>query len=165
MPQDHLLQSIGYIKPDGSLKISIQLVKKMFTFLVTIPKSMMVKLPLSNPDNQIKSHMPRQHISLTYDMGIRYGPYASIGGFKHTVLFVGSSSRYKYVYPWNNLAHILPHMRSQVVLSRCFPSSFIPTSIKSWGDIGQYIEETQGVNIESSPPYDQHQNSVVAQAW
>ncbi len=110
MTRDHLLQSIGYIKPDKFIRNINKLGKG------NVQISHLARNPKVNPGEaaSVKSkrsnkipQTPKANYSDLWHMDIGYGPCAAIGGFKHTLLFVNSSSQYKYIYPLKNLTSSL----------------------------------------------------------
>ena len=101
-------------------------------------------------------------------MDIGYGPCAAIGGVKYTLLFVDSSSRYRYVYPLKNLKSSLLRGVKRFFKDVKVKPKLIRTDFDNKliaGDVSKYIEEEQHVDLEASPPHRQHQNGLVERTW
>ena len=97
MTREHLLQSIGFLKPDRFIKNIWKLGKG------NVAISLMSRNPKIDPGEtaSVKARksnkiplQPKQAYSDLWHMEIGYGPCAAIGGIKYTLLFVDSASRY-----------------------------------------------------------------------
>ena len=171
MTQDHLLQSIGFIKPKSFLRNLEKL------GLGTMKVSHLDRNPSLSPGETASmkssrsSKIPttvRDKYSDLWHMDIGYGPCAALGGVKYTLLFVDNASRYKYVYPLKNLKSSLLSAVKRFFKDVKVKPKLIRTDFDNkliHGDVRAYIEDTKGVDLEASPPYRQHENGLVERAW
>ena len=169
--KDILLQSIGFMKPDKLLR-HLDIIGNG-----TVKISNLTRNPKVDPGEAASIRAkkkntvpqpPRKHYSDLWHMDIGYGPCSAIGGIKYTLLFVDSHSRYKYVYPLKNLKTSLLRAVKRFFKDVKVKPKLIRTDFDNklmYGMVGKYIQEEKQVDLESSPPYRQHQNGLVERAW
>jgi hypothetical protein len=113
--------------------------------------------PLPSPDNY----------SNIWHMDIGYGPNASIGGIKYTLLLIDKFSRYKFLYGLKNLTTSLHAAINQFLLDCGVKPRIIRTNFdhKLMGGEVASILQSKHLRVESAPPYRQHQNGIVERHW
>jgi deoxyuridine 5'-triphosphate nucleotidohydrolase len=113
--------------------------------------------PLPSPD----------HYSDIWHMDIGYGPNASIGGIKYTLLLIDKFSRYKFLYGLKNLTTSLHAAINQFLLDCAVKPRIIRTDFdhKLMGGEVASILKSKHIRVESAPPYRQHQNGMVERHW
>ena len=120
----------------------------------------------SQPRNTTPLKLPISYGDI-WHMDIGFGPCASIGGIRYTLLLIDKRTKLKFVYGLKNLTSSLLNAMKQFI-NECGPApKVIRTDFDSklmGGDIQHFLRE-QKVRIESSPPYRQHQNGLVERHW
>ena len=114
-----------------------------------------------------KPSKPPPNYSDVWHMDIGYGPCASIGGYRYTLLLVDKSTRFKFIYGLTNLKDSLQqafkkfflHCGSKPKLVRC---DFDP---KFMGKHVQKLFQDEKIQLQAAPPRRQHQNGLVERHW
>ena len=171
MSHDHLLQSIGFLKPKKLLKHINEISDGTTTF------SEMPRQPKLDPGEvatmpskkrNTKPSPPPKEYSDIWHMDIGFGPCTAIGGARYALLLIDKHSRYKRVYPLKDLKDSLLKAiklfyKDAKVLPKCIRTDFDPKLIRS--KVAEYIEQEMKTELQAAPPKRQHQNGLVERAW
>ena len=101
----------------------------------------------------------------TWHIDIGYGPCTSIGGFKYVLIAIDKHSHYKLCYGLKNLTSSSLSAIKQLVRDVGVKLGTIRTNFDTKlmaGEVEKYLIDKK-INLESAPPYCQHQNGLVEQ--
>jgi hypothetical protein len=169
MTKEVLNQSIGFRKVDDFIKH----INTVSTTKLKIQKDKSPRIDSGETASMKSSRRNTTPLKIPENIGdvwhidIGFGPCASIGGYKYTLMAVDRRSRYKLIYGLKNLkTSLLKAM--QCFLRDCGPTPKLLRTDFDYkimgGKVGDLLRENK-ITIQSSPPYRQHQNGLVERHW
>ena len=166
MTKDALRQSIGFLSTRPLLKH----MKNLSTITLHVPKyteNPGIDPGLSALMNSRKRNTTPSNSNLQYSniwhVDIGYRPCTSIGGICYSIMFVDKATRYKFVFGMKNLnTSILQAVKK--FINKCgekpklICTDFDPKLFG--GEVAEFLTEKE-VELQTAPPFRQHQNGLV----
>ena len=116
--------------------------------------------------NTTQSPLP-SNIGDLYHCDIGFGPTKAIGGVMYSLLLVDKKSRYKLVYPLQNLTSDLLSQLQQFLIDVDGCCKAIRTDFDHkllGGNVKTFLLD-KGIDIDAAPPRQQHKNGLVERSW